>query len=67
MQRAGYLCSRSPFDVNLTKKNKYTTHYITFSIFKMAKKNNRNYIGIEISPEYIEIINNRLNGHQKDL
>ena len=27
---------------------------------KMAKKNNRNYIGIEISPEYIEIINNRL-------
>ncbi len=28
---------------------------------KMAKKNNRNYIGIEISPEYIEIINNRLN------
>jgi len=28
---------------------------------KMAKKNNRNYIGIEISPEYIEIINKRLN------
>jgi site-specific DNA-methyltransferase (adenine-specific) len=27
---------------------------------KMAKKNNRNYIGIEISPEYIEIINKRL-------
>jgi len=27
---------------------------------KMAKKNNRNYIGIEISSEYIEIINNRL-------
>jgi site-specific DNA-methyltransferase (adenine-specific) len=27
---------------------------------KMAKKNNRNYIGIEISPEYIEIIHNRL-------
>lgn len=27
---------------------------------KMAKKNNRNYIGIEISPEYIDIINNRL-------
>lgn len=26
----------------------------------MAKKNNRNYIGIEISPEYIEIINKRL-------
>ena len=28
---------------------------------KMAKKNNRNYIGIEIAPEYIEIINKRLN------
>jgi DNA modification methylase len=28
---------------------------------KMAKKNNRNYIGIEISKEYIEIINKRLN------
>ena len=27
---------------------------------KMAKKNNRNYIGIEISSEYIEIINKRL-------
>ena len=27
---------------------------------KMAKKNNRNYIGIEISEEYIDIINNRL-------
>jgi site-specific DNA-methyltransferase (adenine-specific) len=27
---------------------------------KMAKKNNRNYIGIEISPEYINIINQRL-------
>jgi len=27
---------------------------------KMAKKNNRNYIGIEISPEYCEIINKRL-------
>ena len=27
---------------------------------KMAKKNNRNYIGIEISPDYIEIIKKRL-------
>ena len=27
---------------------------------KMAKKNNRNYIGIEISEEYIDIINTRL-------
>ena len=27
---------------------------------KMAKLNNRNYIGIEISPEYIDIINKRL-------
>jgi len=27
---------------------------------KMAKKNNRNYIGIEVSPEYIEIINKRI-------
>lgn len=27
---------------------------------KMAKKNNRNYIGIEIAPEYIEIIKERL-------
>lgn len=27
---------------------------------KMAKKNNRNYIGIEIATEYIEIINKRL-------
>jgi site-specific DNA-methyltransferase (adenine-specific) len=28
---------------------------------KMAKKNNRKYIGIEISKEYIDIINKRLN------
>ena len=28
---------------------------------KMAKKNNRNYIGIEIDPEYIKIIKARLN------
>ena len=28
---------------------------------KMAKKNNRNYIGIEISQEYIDIIDKRLN------
>jgi site-specific DNA-methyltransferase (adenine-specific) len=27
---------------------------------KMANNNKRNYIGIEISPEYIEIINKRL-------
>jgi len=27
---------------------------------KMAKKNNRNYIGIEISQEYVDIINKRL-------
>ncbi len=27
---------------------------------KMAKKNNRNYIGIEIDPEYIKIIKARL-------
>ena len=27
---------------------------------KMAKKNNRHYIGIEIAPEYIDIINKRL-------
>jgi len=27
---------------------------------KIAKKNNRNYIGIEISEEYIDIINKRL-------
>ena len=27
---------------------------------KMAKKNNRNYIGIEISKEYVDIINKRL-------
>jgi DNA modification methylase len=26
----------------------------------MAKKNNRNYIGIEISAEYVEIIKQRL-------
>jgi len=31
---------------------------------KMAKKNNRNYIGIEISEEYIDIINNRLSSLQ---
>lgn len=30
---------------------------------KMAKKNNRNYIGIEISEEYIEIIKARLNAN----
>jgi len=35
---------------------------ITFSgtTLKMAKKNNRKYIGIEISEEYIDIINKRL-------
>jgi DNA modification methylase len=33
---------------------------------KMAKKNNRNYIGIEISPEYIDIINKRLNTLNQD-
>lgn len=27
---------------------------------KMAKKNNRNYIGIEVSKEYVDIINKRL-------
>ena len=32
---------------------------------KMAKKNNRNYIGIEISPEYIDIINKRIADHDK--
>jgi DNA modification methylase len=26
----------------------------------MAKKNNRDYLGIEISEEYIDIINNRI-------
>jgi len=30
---------------------------------KMAKKNNRNYVGIEIAPEYIDIINKRLTPH----
>lgn len=33
---------------------------------KMAKKNNRNYIGIEISQEYIDIINKRLTPSQSD-
>jgi site-specific DNA-methyltransferase (adenine-specific) len=34
---------------------------------KMAKKNNRNYIGIEISPEYIDIIKKRLmEGEEKN-
>ena len=33
---------------------------------KMAKKNNRNYIGIEISPEYIDIINKRLSQLTQD-
>jgi site-specific DNA-methyltransferase (adenine-specific) len=28
---------------------------------KMAKKNNRNYVGIEISEEYCDIIRKRLN------
>lgn len=32
---------------------------------KMAKKNKRNYIGIEISPEYIDIINKRIADHDK--
>jgi DNA modification methylase len=32
---------------------------------KMAKKNNRNYVGIEISPEYIKIIEERLNPKDK--
>ena len=31
---------------------------------KMAKKNNRNYIGIEISPEYIKICEARINNTQ---
>ena len=34
---------------------------------KMAKKNNRNYIGIEISEEYIDIINKRLSSLDKPL
>jgi len=34
---------------------------------KMAKLNNRNYIGIEISPEYIDIINKRLDELQPKL
>jgi len=33
---------------------------------KMAKKNNRNYIGIEISQEYIAIINKRLTPTQSE-
>ena len=33
---------------------------------KMAKKNNRNYVGIEIAPEYIEIIKNRLTPASQD-
>ncbi len=33
---------------------------------KMAKKNNRNYIGIEISQEYIEIIKKRLTPTSQD-
>jgi len=33
---------------------------------KMAKKNNRNYIGIEISQEYIDIINKRLSQLTED-
>jgi len=32
---------------------------------KMAKKNNRNYIGIEISEDYIDIINKRLSSIDK--
>ena len=32
---------------------------------KMAKKNNRNYVGIETAPEYIEIINKRLSLNSK--
>ena len=34
---------------------------------KMAKKNNRNYIGIEISEEYIDIINKRLDDDQRPI
>jgi len=34
---------------------------------KMAKKNNRNYIGIEISEEYCDIINKRLSSLDKPL
>jgi site-specific DNA-methyltransferase (adenine-specific) len=32
----------------------------SWTTLKMAKKNNRDYLGIEISEEYIEIINNRI-------
>lgn len=32
------------------------------TVLKMAKINNRNYLGIEIAEEYIEIINERLKG-----
>lgn len=32
---------------------------------RMAKKNNRNYIGIEISPEYVDLINSNL-GQQNE-
>lgn len=34
---------------------------------KMAKKNKRNYIGIEIAPEYVDIINKRLDGMEQSL
>jgi DNA modification methylase len=32
----------------------------------MAKKNNRNYIGIEISPEYVDLINSSLDWVKND-
>jgi len=34
---------------------------------KMALKNNRNYIGIEISPEYVDIANKRIEKFKKQL
>jgi site-specific DNA-methyltransferase (adenine-specific) len=33
---------------------------------RMAKKNNRNYIGIEISPEYVDLINSSLDWVKND-
>jgi site-specific DNA-methyltransferase (adenine-specific) len=33
---------------------------------KMAQINNRRYLGFEISPEYIEIINKRLKNVDED-
>lgn len=55
------LSKGNPKSINLIKDRENKNAMAgSGTTLKMAKKNNRKYIGIEISKEYIEIINKRL-------